>query len=407
MGSNAPSRVGRHAPTWSGRRWRRPLTAVLLGSCLAALPLASPEGASASAHHVAVRSAKSPGRTSSATSSNPVWLCHPGAANDPCASGLAATVVSASGARHVDRAAPAGNSPFDCFYVYPTVSTESSTNADLTVQTAEIAVAEAQASRFSTVCRVWAPMYRQVTLAGLATQGLATSATAVAYDSLSAAFSAYLAHFNNGRPIVFLGHSQGAAMLILLLRHFVDTDASLRSRVVLALIMGGNVEVPIGRQEGGSFAHVPVCSTDGESGCVIAYSSFPGEPPARSIFGRPGQGVSLQSGQTTRNGLEVVCVNPASVSGGGAALDPYFPSEGATSTPWVEYPDLYRARCESTDGATWLNVTKISPSSDPRPVVSEAEGPNWGYHADDVNLALGDLVADTAAAERSWLRHDR
>ena len=56
---------------------------------------------------------------------------------------------------------------FDCFYVYPTVSTETSANADLTVQPAERAAAIVQASRFSQRCTVWAPMYRQVTVAGL------------------------------------------------------------------------------------------------------------------------------------------------------------------------------------------------------------------------------------------------
>jgi len=41
----------------------------------------------------------------------------------------------------------------------------------------------AQASRFSTVCRVWAPMYRQETLAGLLSGGIAASepAQTIAY----------------------------------------------------------------------------------------------------------------------------------------------------------------------------------------------------------------------------------
>ena len=107
---------------------------------------------------------------------------------------------------------------FDCFYVYPTVSTESGTNADLTVQPAETAAAFAQASRFSQVCNVWAPMYRQATSGALA-KGEATNPAviATAYDSLLAAWKDYLAHDNHGRPIVFIGHSQGAAMLIKLL----------------------------------------------------------------------------------------------------------------------------------------------------------------------------------------------
>jgi len=47
-------------------------------------------------------------------------------------------------------------------------------------------------------------------------------------------------------------------------------------------------------------------------------------------------------------------------------------------------------------------VTKATGSSDRRPVVTEKDGPDWGYHDYDVNLALGNLVADVAAAEAAW-----
>jgi hypothetical protein len=339
------------------------------------------------------------------STSGTVWLCRPGLADDPCGGSLTATRIAASGATSVVTAAPAADSRFDCFYVYPTVSLEPSVNADLKVQKTEIAAAIAQASRFSQVCRVFAPMYRQVTLAGLAAHpdlDLPAAEEALAYKSLLAGFEDYLSHYSDGRPIVFIGHSQGAALLIELLSRVIDGDPSLRQRLVLAIILGGDVEVASGRLAGGSFSHIPVCSSAGEHGCVIAYSSFPNAPPAGSLFGRVGQGVALQSGQTRRNGVEVVCVNPAAVGGGRGALDTYFPTAGALRTPWVEYPGLYEARCESAGGATWLEVTKATGSSDMRPVVSEEAGPDWGYHADDVNLALGNLVADVSSAEASW-----
>jgi Protein of unknown function (DUF3089) len=342
--------------------------------------------------------------------STTVWLCRPGLADDPCRSSLAATVVTASGSASTVAARPAANPRFDCFYVYPTVSREPAANADLRIQKTEIAAAEAQASRFSEACRVYAPIYRQVTLAGLAAHpnlDLPTVDEEIAYNSLLSGFRDYLAHYNDGRPIVFIGHSQGAALLIELLARVVDEDASLRHRLVLAIILGGDVEVRDGSLTGGSFAHIPLCSQSGEHGCVIAYSSFPGEPPAASLFGRPGQGVALQSDQTGAKGLEVACVNPAALAGGTAALDPFFPSEGAAPTPWVEFPGLYTARCETASGATWLQVTKISGASDRRPLVTEQDGPDWGYHIDDVNLALGNLVADAVSAEKSWLAADK
>jgi hypothetical protein len=329
-------------------------------------------------------------------------------AADPCTSSLQTSVVQASGATSVVSASVATASKFDCFYVYPTVSREKTLNADLRIQKTEIATAIAQAARFSTVCRVWAPMYRQFTLfalqslvaGGLGITALATLETA--YQSLKSGFEDYLAHYNDGRPIIFIGHSQGASVLITLLKQLVDNNSALRSRLVLAIIPGGNVVVPNGSPEGGSFSHIPVCTSKGEAGCVIAYSTFPGEPPATSLFGRPGAGVSLLTGQTATTGVHVVCVNPAAMGGGNAVLDPFFPTEGLMATPWVEYPRLYKATCESRDGASWLQVTKVSGASDRRPVVTESDGPDWGYHPYDINLALGDLVAGTAAAEASW-----
>ncbi|HLI44793.1 MAG TPA: DUF3089 domain-containing protein, partial [Acidimicrobiales bacterium] len=275
-----------------------------------------------------------------------MWLCRPGLADDPCTKSLSATAVNAAGKATLQPAPVPGHRPFDCFYVYPTVSMETGSNANLEVQPAEVATAEAQASRFSAVCNVWAPMYRQRTLHSLAAGlGAGRRAGEIAYRSLLAGWDDYLARYNEGRPILLLGHSQGAAILIQLLRRVIDPDAALRRRLVGAIILGGNVEVPTGRLVGGSFRHIPLCSSPSQAGCVIAYSTFPSEPPPDALFGRPGQGVSLQWGATERAGLQVACVNPAAVGSTAAApLDPYFPANAArapgvaVTTPWVAYP---------------------------------------------------------------------
>lgn len=331
-----------------------------------------------------------------------MWLCEPGQASDPCTSSLQATVVPAHGARTVQDAQASADSAFDCFYVYPTVSTETPDNADLLVQPAEMNVAIIQASRFSQVCRVWAPMYRQVTVSGLLNgAGSDPRTVAVAYDSLLAAWQDYLAHDNHGRPIIFIGHSQGAAMLIRLLASQVDPDPALRARTVVAILAGGNVAVPTGQTVGATFRHIPLCTTAAETGCVIAYSSFPAQPPGDALFGRPGLGVSLQSGQTAAAGVQVACVNPAAIGGGTAGLVPYFfPAVPPAITPWVTYPGLYSARCASAGGATWLQVNDLFAAG--RPVVSETLGAAWGYHLYDINLALGNLVGDVAAEEAAY-----
>jgi hypothetical protein len=378
--------------------------AVAAGLLAATLLTASCSSAATSA----ASSASSARGSGSASAASTVWLCLPGMTDDPCRQSLATTAVTATGARSVSSPKPTASTSFACFYVYGTVSQEPSVNADLRRGKAEIDSALEQATPFSPVCQVYAPIYRQVTVAGLEAHpdlNLGPAESVTAYDSIKAGFEDFLTRELDGRPFVVIGDSQGAAMLNLLLARLVDNVPALRARLVTAIILGGNVEVPAGQLVGGTFKHIPACSRLGETGCVIAYSSFPSTPPADSLFGRPGQGVSLQSGQTARPGLQVVCVNPAALSGGPAILGAVFPSLLQTaSTPWVSYPGLYTARCEQSDGASWLDVTKATGPADHRPTVTEELGPAWGYHLSDLGLAQDNLVSDVAAAEVTWTR---
>jgi hypothetical protein len=343
-------------------------------------------------------------------SSSTVWLCRPGQANDPCTASPVTTAVTADGATSPPQNANTSTKKkFDCFYVYPTVSQEPGPNSDLTVQQTEVDTAIVQTSQFSRVCNVWAPMYRQVTNAGLFSgAALRAPVLATAFGSLLSAWKDYLAHDNHGRPIVFIGHSQGAAMLIKLLHTQVDPSARLRKQMVSAIILGGNVQVATGRDVGGSFEHIPTCSSASQTGCVIAYSTFGSEPAAASLFGRPGQGVSFMSGQTERTGQSVACVNPVTFSTAAGGLVPLLPKSaeqlrGVTvPTPWVALPGLYTAQCEQQGGATWLQVTTVTARGDPRSTVNANLGPLWGYHVFDMNLTLGNLVTDVAREEAAY-----
>jgi hypothetical protein len=151
-----------------------------------------------------------------------------------------------------------------------------------------------------------------------------------------------------------------------------------------------------------------VCQSAKQTGCVIAYSSFGTAPPSNSLFGRAGRGVSILSGQQTTAGQQVVCVNPVTFSNAPGSLSPYFvtPTQQlrgiGVRTPWVTYPGLYTATCEHSSGATWLQVDAARAPGDRRPTVTAALGPTWGYHPQDVNLSLGDLVRDVSREEAAY-----
>src|SRR3954454_6796470 len=125
------------------------------------------------------------------------WLCKPGASPNPCLGSLRTTVIDPSGRSHVETPRNAKKPPIDCFYVYPTVSDDRSENSDLSIDPEETAIAQYQASRFSQRCRVFAPMYRQLTLQGLSGTPPA-AALLTAYGDVLAAWKEYMRRFNRG-----------------------------------------------------------------------------------------------------------------------------------------------------------------------------------------------------------------
>jgi hypothetical protein len=340
-----------------------------------------------------------------APASGTVWLCRPGATPNPCESNLATTVVRPNGSEIVADPKPAKHPPIDCFYVYPTVSGQPGPNADLTIDPEEIAVAETQASRFSQVCRVFAPMYPQLTVATIrSTASTSVAARVKAYLGVAAAWHEYLEQDNNGRKVVLIGHSQGAVMLTALVKREIDPNPQVRERLLSALLIGGNVTVAKGRDVGGSFQHVPACRRVAQTGCVVAYSSFDQPPPSDARFGRPA-GIAAALAPQDPATVEVLCVNPSAPGGGTGALDSFFrttpfpgplgldrPSRYQADTPWVEQPRLYTGTCTQADGASWLQIDDIGCPTDTRPRVLDVLGPNWGLHLVDMNLTLGNLV---------------
>src|SRR4051812_45949338 len=106
--------------------------------------------------------------SASGASAASTWLCKPGLASNPCTPGLGTTVISPTGAvQGTVTPAKTKNPKIDCFYVYPTVSNQPTPQATKRIDPEERSIALYQAARYSSTCRVYAPMYRQVSIAGL------------------------------------------------------------------------------------------------------------------------------------------------------------------------------------------------------------------------------------------------
>ena len=397
----------------------RPRCRVLATGACGVLVLALVTAGCSSAGRAAGAPATTPGQAA-----GPLWLCQPGQTPDPCAGNPAISAVTASGTvSPAARPSSAAASKFACFYLNPTSSlTQTATgNASLAVTQLDAYIATEEAAPFSQVCDVWSPMYRSQTLPtvfkGLAgDEKLMNSTFTVAYDSVLPAWQWFLAR-TGSKPVILIGDSQGAAILIHLISAQLDHQPAVLRRLLVAILVGGNLQVPSGKTIGATFTDVPLCTSATQAGCAIAFSSYASQPPANSVFGRPGQGTSLQSQETAKAGQQVACVNPAALGGGTADLDPYLLTASQTETglkeavptPWVTYPGLYAATCQQGGGATWLQVTSLAGTSRTRPVVNQDivpgtsdTGAAWGYHGYEYNLALGNLLHDVAGEEAAW-----
>jgi hypothetical protein len=345
------------------------------------------------------------------------WLCRPGGTatpggqKDACSIDETTTIVAADGKLARETWTADANAPIDCFYVYPTVSTDATNNADMNPDPAEINVVAQQFARFASKCRVYAPLYRQMTLAAL-TRGLAGGGRpvldrGVGYDDVKDAWTYYLEHDNRGRGVVLIGHSQGSFILLELMKQEID-GKPIQSRMVSAILGGTTLQVPEGKDVGGQFKNIPLCHSATQLGCVIVFASFRSTvpPPANTLFGK-----------ATDPGMVAACSNPAALAGGSGQLHSYLSASGRTitgttpvkpwvtpeqavATPWVSTPGLLTARCAANENASgYLEITVNGNPADPRVDdiigdIGSAARPsaNWGLHLVDMNITMGNLL---------------
>ena len=138
----------------------------------------------------------------------------------------------------------------DIFYIYPTLLTskkDDAWNSDVfdneQNKTVKNIAIKYQASAWANAGRIYSPLYRQVHYRSFFepyTSNGGIKAGEIAYDDIRRAFIYYLNNFNNGRPIIIAGHSQGAYHCKNLLKEFFD-EKELQNQLVAAYIPGTRV----------------------------------------------------------------------------------------------------------------------------------------------------------------------
>ncbi|MGH1420223.1 MAG: DUF3089 domain-containing protein [Hyphomonas sp.] len=329
------------------------------------------------------------------------WLCHPGKDGDYCDVDLTTTIVNADGSTAKVKSTPATDPAVDCFYVYPTVSRDTTPNADMIPGPGEINVVEQQFARFNEVCRTYAPTYRQLTLTALRQRMMGQDVEGLDptlnYRDVKNAWETYLREENDGRGVIIVGHSQGSGLIDRLLRsEIIGTPVA--DQIISVMPLG----MTIHPMENGEYP-MPPCESKSQLGCMISYVSFrAGEaPPETSFFG-----------VAAKNGGRAMCVDPVALSG--KPMDPRMSNASQTQgfgegvevdTKFVSVPGLLSASCQSNDRFDWLAVTVNADPADPRTdtvagdvMAGDEVNKDWGLHLIDSNITMGNQI-DIATAQ--------
>lgn len=349
------------------------------------------------------------------------WLCRP---DNPraCDVDLDTTIVNSDGTTSLQTWAAREDAAVDCFYVYPTVSLDTTPNSDMVAGPEEYNVVRSQFARLGSECRTFAPLYRQVTLTALrANMSGGGQATApdreMPYRDVVDAWNYYLEHHNDGRGVILIGHSQGAGVLSRLIINEIE-GKKVQPQIISVMLLGATAQVPEGEVVGGTFKQLQACETGDQTGCIVSYVSFRSDvpPAATSLFGRNGQGSTA------------ICTNPAMLANGDTQLNahlsnaaaegfssntqsPWVSGNASINTPFVSVPGLLSGECVNNGQFSYLKITVNADPSDPRTDtisgdVMNADGTinaGWGLHLIDVNVAMGDLVTLAGRQARAYL----
>jgi len=285
--------------------------------------------------------------------SKDLWLCRPDIEDDQCdVADLRFTEIHPDGSRTTGDVPSNPDAPIDCFYVYHTVNnSEIPGNTEVLSATDPDIVAglSKQGAQFRGVCRMFAPLYHQMTISVYSEYRFTWKETEFfkrAYDDVVEAFDYYMENFNEGRGFVLLGHSQGPDIMTTLLEERFDDDETLRGQLVSAVFGGpcAGVHVPPGEVVGGTYANIPLCANATQTGCIIAFDAV-----AAGVPGLACTDILIPAS------MQRACVNPASLGSSGTLgalmfsrsetrLVSSFPD--TVDTEWVRYPSIYESRCD-------------------------------------------------------------
>ncbi|UZR93911.1 DUF3089 domain-containing protein [Chondrinema litorale] len=285
----------------------------------------------------------------------------------------------------------------DVFFIHPTTALSLSTvkNARLDAKRFNHRtdfVMLNQASVFNGSCRVYAPRYRQVSLITFIKKyknKRRTKVFNVAYSDVKQAFEYYLEHYNNGRPIIIAGHSQGSYHGIRLIQEFFE-GKPLYDQLVAAYLIGNASTQPIKKFK--EYKSVTAAQSETDTGCVISWNTYKKNGRKYPFYVKNDLCFAGEYGNEfyTNRDENMVVINPLNWK----TDDSYAESKlNIGSTPFVRKPEKFKKINESLTDAQLVNgVLRVT-----KPIEPKYRFPFSGdYHVYDYNIFYTNIRENVA-----------
>ena len=171
----------------------------------------------------------------------------------------------------------------DVFYLYPTTWARENTNESIICPIDYIPMRSGAKEMllqhigvFDETASVYAPFYRQADALYLVDKKNNISKEeqdkyflSAPKDDVIAAFDYYIKNYNNGRPFILAGHSQGAIMIKEILKDYLKTNENLQNRMVAAYVLGYSVT----QKELEENPHLRFANGEYDTGVIISYNT--------------------------------------------------------------------------------------------------------------------------------------
>ncbi len=182
----------------------------------------------------------------------------------------------------------------DLFYLYPTAWMRTRDtdpvicDIDNTTMLKYSALAFArQADVFKTEANLFAPYYRQVDALYLLTLPQEEQDSVIGgipKQDVLEAFDYYIKHYNQGRPFILAGHSQGSNLLLYLLAEYMKQHPDVYDRMIAAYVIGYSVT----NRYFSANPHLKFAAGPDDIGVIVSYNT---EAPE---VGQPGNPVLIE-----------------------------------------------------------------------------------------------------------------